>query len=108
MPPAGGPAAAGAGPAAAAIPVTAPSFSGLGGIGIAVLTLPTGETRTLNFMGRSPRAARAELFTSKTQDLGPMAPMVPGIIAGWARVHDEFGPLTRAQVLQPAIGLADP
>ena len=104
---AGGTAVDAAVAAAAAITVTEPYFSGLGGIGIAVLTLPTGETRTLNFMGRSPRAARAELFTSKTQDLGPMAPMVPGIVAGWARLHDEFGRLTRAQVLEPAIELAD-
>src|SRR2546426_10025984 len=104
---AGGTAADAAVAAAAAITVTEPYFSGLGGIGIAVLTLPTGESRTLNFMGRSPRAARAELFTPKTQDLGPMAPMVPGIVAGWARVHEEFGRLTRAQVLEPAIELAD-
>src|SRR2546422_642833 len=54
---AGGTAVDAAVAAAAAITVTEPYFSGLGGIGIAVLTLPTGETRTLDFMGRSPRAA---------------------------------------------------
>ena len=92
---------------AVAVTVAEPYFSGLGGIGIAVVTLPTGETRVLNFMGRSPRAARPEIFTTETQDLGPMAPMVPGNVAGWARLHGEFGRLPLAQVLEPAIELAD-
>jgi len=93
--------------AAAAVTVAEPYYSGLGGIGIAVLTLPDGTTRTLNFMGRSPRAARAEMFTAKTQDLGPLAPMVPGIVAGWARLHGEYGKLSIAQVLEPAIEIAE-
>jgi gamma-glutamyltranspeptidase/glutathione hydrolase len=92
---------------AAAITVVEPYFSAVGGIGIAVLTLSTGETRTLNFLGRSPARARPELFTVRTQDLGPLAPMVPGNVAGWARLHSEFGSLPIAQVLEPAIELAD-
>ncbi len=92
---------------AVAVTVAEPYFSGLGGIGIAVVTLPSGETRILNFMGRSPRAARPEIFTTQTQDLGPMAPMIPGNVAGWARLHGEFGRLPLAQVLEPAIELAD-
>ena len=48
---------------AVAVTVVEPYFSGLGGIGIAVITLPGGETRTLNFMGRSPDHARAEILT---------------------------------------------
>ncbi|HLW59123.1 MAG TPA: gamma-glutamyltransferase family protein [bacterium] len=92
---------------AAAITVVEPYFSAVGGIGIAVLTLPTGETRTLNFLGRSPARARPEMFTARTQDLGPLAPMVPGNVAGWARLHGEFGSLPIAQVLEPAIELAD-
>ncbi len=92
---------------AVAITLVEPYFSSIGGIGIAVLTLPGGETRTLNFLGRSPKAARPELFTEQTQDLGPMAPMVPGNVAGWARLHGEFGSLTLSQVLEPAIELAE-
>jgi gamma-glutamyltranspeptidase / glutathione hydrolase len=93
--------------AAVAITVVEPYFSGVGGVGIAVVSLPSGETRTLNFMGRSPRAARPEAFTPKTQDLGPLAPMVPGSVAGWARLHGEYGSLPLAQVLEPAIELAE-
>jgi gamma-glutamyltranspeptidase / glutathione hydrolase len=92
---------------AVAITVVEPYFSGIGGIGVSVVSLPNGETRTLNFMGRSPRAARPELFTPKTQDLGPLAPMIPGNVAGWARVHGEYGSLPLAQVLEPAIELAE-
>ena len=93
--------------AAVAITVVEPYFSGLGGIGLSVLTLPDGQTRTLNFMGRSPRAARPEAFTPQTQDLGPLAPMVPGAVAGWARLHADYGSLSLAHVLEPAIELAD-
>ena len=92
---------------AVAITVVEPYFSSLGGIGIAVVTLPHGETRVLNFMGRSPAAARPELFTVQTQDLGPMAAMVPGNVAGWARLHGEYGRLPLAQVLEPAFELAE-
>jgi gamma-glutamyltranspeptidase / glutathione hydrolase len=92
---------------AAAVTVVEPYFSSVGGIGLAVLSLPGGETRTLNFMGRSPRAARPDRFTVETQDLGPLAPMVPGNVAGWARLLADFGSLTLAQVLEPAIELAE-
>jgi gamma-glutamyltranspeptidase/glutathione hydrolase len=92
---------------AAAITVVEPYFSSVGGIGLAVVSLPNGETRTLNFMGRSPRAARPELFTVETQDLGPLAPMVPGNVAGWARLLSEYGSLSLSQVLEPAIELAE-
>jgi gamma-glutamyltranspeptidase/glutathione hydrolase len=92
---------------AAAITVVEPYFSGVGGIGLAVVSLPDGGTRTINFMGRSPRAVRPELFTAETQDLGPLAPMVPGNVAGWARLHEEYGRLRWAQILEPAIELAE-
>ena len=92
---------------AAAVTVVEPYFSSVGGIGLAVLSLPGGETRTLNFMGRSPAGARPDLFTVETQDLGPLAPMVPGNVAGWARLLADYGSLPLAQVLEPAIELAD-
>jgi gamma-glutamyltranspeptidase / glutathione hydrolase len=92
---------------AAAITVVEPYFSSAGGIGLAVLSLPGGETRTLNFMGRSPRAASPGQFTVETQDLGPLAPMVPGNVAGWARLLADYGSLPLAHVLEPAIELAE-
>src|SRR5262249_57805979 len=41
---------------AVAITVVEPYFSSVGGIGLAVVTAPGGETRTLNFGGRRPHA----------------------------------------------------
>jgi len=93
--------------AAVAITVVEPYHSSIGGVGIAVITLPGGETRTLNFLGCSPLAARPEGFTEKTRDVGVLAPMVPGNVAGWARIHDEYGSLPLAKVLEPAIELAE-
>jgi gamma-glutamyltranspeptidase/glutathione hydrolase len=92
---------------AAAITVVEPYFSSVGGIGLAVLSLPGGETRTLNFMGRSPKAARPELFTVETQNLGALAPMVPGNVAGWAKLLADYGSLPLSHVLEPAIELAE-
>jgi gamma-glutamyltranspeptidase / glutathione hydrolase len=92
---------------AAAITVVEPYFSSVGGIGLAVLSVPGGQTLTLNFMGRSPRGARPGLFTVETQDLGPLAPMVPGNVAGWARLLADYGSLPLIQVLEPAIELAE-
>ena len=92
---------------AVAITVAEPYFSGVGGVGVAVVSLPNRDTRTLNFLGRSPAGAKPDIFTTQTQDLGPMASVVPGNVAGWARLHEEYGRLSPAQVLEPAIELAD-
>jgi gamma-glutamyltranspeptidase/glutathione hydrolase len=92
---------------ALAITVAEPYFSGVGGVGVAVVSLPNRVTRTLNFLGRSPAGARPEIFTTQTQDLGAMAPVVPGNVAGWAGLHGEYGRLSLSQVLEPAIELAE-
>ncbi len=91
---------------AVAITVVEPYFSSLGGGGGAVLSLPNGETRVLNFAGRVPHRLHPEQLTGKTRDIGPLASMVPGNVAGWARLHSEYGTLPVAQVLDPAIELA--
>ncbi len=91
---------------AVAITVVEPYFSGLGGIGVAVLSLPNGETRVLNFLGRIPHGLHAEELTEKMRDIGRLASVVPGNVAGWARVHSEYGTLPLAQVLEPAIEFA--
>lgn len=92
---------------AVAVTVVEPYFSGLGGSGVAVLSLPNGETRVLNFIGRIPHGLHAEALTAKTRDIGPLAPVVPGNVAGWARLHSEYGRLPLVQVLEPAIELAE-
>jgi gamma-glutamyltranspeptidase / glutathione hydrolase len=90
---------------AVAITVVEPYFSGLGGGGVAVLSLPNGETRSLNFIGRIPHALQPQGLTEPAKDVGPLASMVPGNVAGWARLHSEYGtlPVTFAHVRTPSI-----
>src|SRR5205807_9539936 len=88
---------------AVAITVVEPYHSSIGGVGIAVITLPGAETRTLNFLGCSPLAARPEGFTEKTRDVGVLPPMVPGNVSGRARTHDEHGNPPLAQRREPAL-----
>ena len=92
---------------AVAITVVEPYFSGLGGGGVAVLSLPNGETRSLNFLGRVPHALQPQRLTEPAKDIGPLASMVPGNVAGWARLHSEYGTLPVARLLEPAIEFAE-
>jgi gamma-glutamyltranspeptidase/glutathione hydrolase len=92
--------------AAAAIGVAEPYMSGFAGCGTLVLT-PPGETpRALIFLGRAPQAATPDRF-SGDPDAGYLASAVPGNLAGWARVLADYGTMSLAQVLEPAIELAE-
>ena len=72
---------------------------------------------------RAPRAARADMFTAREDDAwtyyghpptvgdqaryGALAVAVPGAVAGLLRAHAACGRLPRAQVLAPAIEVAE-
>ncbi len=93
--------------AAAAIGVAEPYMSGLAGCGTLVLTPPGEAPRVLIFLGRAPGAATPDRFPAGPPDAGYLAPAVPGNLAGWARVLAEYGKLSLAHVLEPAIELAE-
>src|SRR5579875_508132 len=92
--------------AAAALGVVEPYMSGLAGCGTLILTPPGGTPRVLPFLGRAPQGATRERFAGGPPDAGYLAPAVPGNLAGWARVLHDFGTMTLAQVLEPAIEYA--
>ena len=92
---------------AAAIGVVEPYMSGLAGCGTLVLTLPGGTPRVLIFLGRAAASAALDRFDGKRPDEGCLAPAVPGNLAGWARVLADYGTLSLAKVLEPAIELAE-
>ena len=93
--------------AAAAIGVAEPYMSGLAGCGTLLLTPPRERPRALVFLGRAPTAAVPERFPVGRPDTGYLAPAVPGNLAGWARVLADYGKLSLAHVLEPAIELAE-
>lgn len=65
----------------------------------------------LNASGRAPQmATRAEFKRRKLDQIpisGGLAWSVPGCVSGWQDMHDRYGKLSMAEVLAPAIELAD-
>ena len=112
----GGNAADAAIASAAVLAVVSPFMCGLGGVGgyALVYDAKTGKTEALDFIGDAPRSATLEMFRgdklwdfSKRATDGYLASVVPGILSGWAALHDRYGSLTWAQTLAPAIEYAE-
>ena len=100
---------------AAALNVCEPFMSGVGGDGyMLVHTARDNTLRALDYVGRSPYAAKADPFVNaegrpdpEGLGLGPKASLVPGAIGGWLKAHQEFGRLPRETVFAPAIEYAE-
>jgi gamma-glutamyltranspeptidase/glutathione hydrolase len=93
---------------AAAVTVVDPRMSSIGGNGFATIYLAkTGEVRALNFYGTAPKGATVEAYTGKDYSHGILSAPVPSSLKGYAELHRAYGKLTWAQVLQPAIELAE-
>ena len=73
-----------------------------------------GETVALNFRETAPRAARADLFLNPDGSVNreralrsPLSSAVPGSVAGLTQVQARYGCLPLAEVMAPAIALAE-
>ena len=93
---------------AATLCVVEPYHSGPGGTGVALLRLG-GESRSrvLDFAGRTAEALDPSRYTEETKDVGILAPLVPGNVAGWLELHRKHGTLDLERLLQPAIDYAE-
>lgn len=110
---AGGTAADAAVATAAALNVTEPASTGLGGDAFALyFEAATGKVSALNGSGRAPRAltlkrALCEGFTSKLPSDHAYTVTVPGTCAAWCDIVERFGRLSMAEILAPARRLAE-
>jgi gamma-glutamyltranspeptidase/glutathione hydrolase len=108
----GGTAADAAVAVAAALAVAEPRSNGIGG-DLMALYWPGGADRpvALNASGRAPAAmtvhAVRELGVDRMPHRGPWSATVPGAVSGWAALHERFGALPWARLLDPAIRLAE-
>lgn len=94
--------------AAATLNVVEPFMSGIGGDGLLLLTLgKTGERTVLDFMGRTPFAARAGACCAEDLQRGPKSCLVPGNLAGWWEALRKHGRLQPREVFAPAIRHAE-
>ena len=93
---------------AAGLNVAEPFMSGMGGVGIALVSMAAeGKTRAINYSGHAPNDIDPSTMTRDDMEYGPLSMLVPGNIGGWLTMHDEYGTLPRAKVFEYAIDLAE-
>ena len=97
-----------------AVSVLRPQSTGIGGGGFLLLYLAQeGKTLAIDFRERAPLKASRDMFVRDGEAVpslsrtGPLAVAVPGIVAGLVEVQQRYGSLSLAEVMQPAIRLAD-
>ncbi|MEG4007104.1 gamma-glutamyltransferase [Microcoleus sp. Pol11C1] len=100
---------------ALAISVVEPFSAGIGGGGFLLLRrAETGTVQALDFRERAPKRAARDMYLDKQGKVRPrasrdghLAAGIPGTVAGLYTVHREYGKLPWAQVVAPAIALAE-
>src|ERR1700744_3848968 len=97
-----------------AMAVTYPSAGNIGGGGLATIHLANGKDTFINFREKAPLAASANMYLDAKGNIVPMASLygykavaVPGTVMGFQKMLDEYGTMKRAQVMAPAIRLAE-
>lgn len=96
-----------------ALAVTYPEAGNLGGGGYMVIRMADGRVAALDYRERAPRAAMRDMYSQtyatipKASLVGHLASGVPGAVAGMVEAHSKYGVLPLADVLAPAIRLAD-
>jgi len=95
-----------------ALGVAEPYHSGIGGGGFLLIHLANGETIALDARETAPAAARPDLFVAQgvAEDAsrnGPLAVATPGLLAGLALALERWGTKPLAEVMAPAIALAE-
>lgn len=114
----GGNAADAAVATAAALNVTEPTSTGIGGDAFALyFDAQTGQVSAINGSGRAPAALTIDLVKSKglfsdknspiSDPFHPYTVTVPGACSAWCDLIERHGKLTLAEILSPAIRLAD-
>lgn len=96
-----------------ALAVSYPNAGNIGGGGFMVYRLADGEKGALDYREKAPAKAHRDMYLDKDgkviadkSTLGALAIGVPGTIDGLFAVHERFGKLPMAELIQPAIDLA--
>mmetsp|Transcript_1376 Transcript_1376/g.4115 ORF Transcript_1376/g.4115 Transcript_1376/m.4115 type:complete len:535 (-) Transcript_1376:2154-3758(-) len=90
---------------AAALAVTEPCSTGIGGDAFALFySAETGKVTAVLGNGASPRS---QILPKLLSPSDPQTVTVPGAAAAWIDILEKFGTCTKEQVLAPAIALAE-
>ncbi len=94
---------------AAALNVVEPLMSGIGGDGyIMIYWRKDDRLSVVNATGAAPLAATRERYLANGIPMkGMLSVSVPALVDGWLSAHDKYGSLSLAEVLAPAVDLAD-
>lgn len=101
--------------AALVLGVVQPAGSGLGGGGFLLIRKSDGQVAALDFREVAPKQASRDMFVDpatgqavpERSRVGGLASGVPGEAAGFAKALADYGSLKPAQVVAPALRLAD-
>lgn len=94
--------------AAVATTVVDPKNSTIGGQGFATVYVARERAvKALNFYGTAPKAATIEALKDKPYRTGYLSTPVPSNLKGYAALHRAYGTRSWAEVLAPAIELAE-
>lgn len=93
---------------AGVLTVALPNACGLGGDAFMLVhDAASGKTEGINASGMSPALATAASFEPSTlPERGARSVNVPGMVAGWALLHERYGRCDWARLLEPAAELA--
>ncbi|HEY4433126.1 MAG TPA: gamma-glutamyltransferase, partial [Candidatus Cybelea sp.] len=96
-----------------ALAVTDPCCGNIGGGGFMLIRLHDGRERFIDFRERAPLRATRSMYLDARGNVRPAASRkgwlsvaVPGTVAGLETALREFGTMSRARLLAPAVGLA--
>ena len=96
-----------------ALAVTYPTAGNLGGGGFMVIHLANGKNTTIDFREKAPISAFKEMYLNEDGEFvpelsqqGATSAGVPGSVAGLIYALENYGTLSLAEVIQPAIDLA--
>ncbi|MFK3971596.1 gamma-glutamyltransferase [Pseudomonas sp. NPDC087358] len=97
-----------------ALAVVYPAAGNLGGGGFMTIQLADGRKTFLDFREKAPQAATADMYLDKDGNVVPdlsskghLAVGVPGTVSGMEMALSKYGSKKRAQVMAPAIKLAE-
>ena len=97
-----------------ALAVVYPAAGNLGGGGFMTIHFADGRNRFIDFREAAPQAARPDMYldaagnvVAKASTRGHLAVAVPGTVAGLEFARRKFGTMKRAQLVAPAIRLAE-